>query len=75
MWADITEAVLYVVKVEIMYLCSKQKLALSIDLNFSGQRFGLNIHNGASSARRVTKKKKIMCILKTEITYFFNQAF
>lgn len=74
MWADITEAVLYVVKVEITYLCSKQKLALSIDLNFSGQRFGLNIHNRASSARRVTKKK-IMCILKTEITYFFNQAF
>lgn len=45
MWADITEAVLYVVKVEIMHLFSKQNLALSSDLNFSVQRFGLNIYS------------------------------
>lgn len=45
MWADITEAVLCVVKVEIRYLFSKQKLDPSSDLNFSGQRFGLNSNN------------------------------
>lgn len=38
MWADMMEAILSVVKIEIMHLFSEQTIALSIDGNFSLQQ-------------------------------------